>query len=151
MLALLTAAAANAVDYDGPVDMDDNTGSGFYFLEPMKSSRPAAYFVRMNNYPCKVAISANQKILMWSPFHLDSDDVSNDTSYVKIEGGLYSGDFRIPDVAQIHNMKNNVLCGVVTSVSMGAFAKCHELTSVSLPVGLEEIRRGAFYDLYGSD
>ncbi len=147
LTALLTALTVNASEYGSPLDMDDNTGDGVYFLEPIADhSNPPAYFMRANNQPIRIAMSTNQKILMWNPYSWETYEVGDDTPYLEIEGGLYSGDFVIPTTIVIYDQGIPELAGPVTTISMGTFAKCHDLTSVTLPGSLQQIRRGAFYD-----
>lgn len=74
--------------------------------------------------------------------------VMDEPSLELIEGNKYSGNVIIPygGCCAFGDDGYSYVSSYITTIAMGAFAKCHDLTSVTLPEFLCEIRRGAFYD-----
>lgn len=100
--------------------------------------------------PGKAAIMGTAEIRMWDLPLLDLAPytVMDQPTLELIEGNKYSGDVVIPyggNCVYGEDRMDNV-SAYITTIAMGAFAKCHNLTSVTLPEYLCEIRRGAFYD-----
>ncbi len=66
-------------------------------------------------------------------FEIDKSTGNQSVTVVKVRN--YQGDYTIP--AEIDGCK-------VTKIGMGAFSDCHELNSVTIPVGVTDVGGGAF-------
>lgn len=89
--------------------------------------------------PCYMALMNSTDILMESRV-LDLDYYPDDEEYMNMPAGEYSGDIEIPDFVQ-----HDITCFFLGRISYGAFSRCTGLTSVSIPQGVGDVRRGAFY------
>ena len=94
--------------------------------------------------PCTVALMSSGDLIMTSR----RDDLDNggyldwytDYGYMDMPKNEYSGDIVIPAFVEHGPTSFNV-----SRISYGAFNQCVNLTSVTLPRDLFDVRRGAFY------
>ncbi len=143
--------AATAQDEGMIVDTDYNSMLGMYSPAPVTDG--TSYYVRLSVDPPEVSITANETVFMFCAGEIDGEGVRADNhSYTGLTGGVYSGDFVVPSHPAVYQDfgfafgNQNIAGGELTTIGFGAFAKCHNLTSVELPYTLKAIRRGAFYD-----
>ncbi len=135
------------------IDTDFNSGFGYYITEPITCDKGSFIRTNVTTKKQETTITSNETVRMVSPKGngMESFMLTNRT-YKNMTGGHYSGDYTIPKTAykgveDILSFEGiNLIAGNVTAIGMGAFAKCHDLTSVTFPSTLEQIRRGAFYD-----
>ncbi len=152
----LAATAQEAISsdllFEGQVlDYDYNTGHGLYIPEPISDG--VGFYCRININPSELYFSNNEEVKIISAGIFDCCPIRPDNrSYKNLNGGLYSGEFEVKSHPQKMVYlcpaigESNALEGEVTAIGMGAFAKCHGLTKVTIPNTVKTIRRGAFYD-----
>lgn len=92
---------------------------------------------------CPHILLASEIVKIDNLLYRITDSIAEVSNYTWEEGDRleYSGDVHIP--SRIYHDGRTYL---VTKVGMGAFRQCHQLTSVSMSEGIEEIDTMAFYD-----
>lgn len=133
----MLAAAVSAYAQDG-----DSKIVGAYiqkvdFVDPATGLQ----FAIKSYDPCYVSLMNSGELYVSNHVEIAERDLYRfDEGYMNMPAGEYSGDVVIPDMVQ----KDRAIF-TVQRISYGTFNQCTELTSVTIPLSVTEVRRGAFY------
>lgn len=131
-IALATALSMQAQEYLG------GNGDLEYYNENYDFTQDGIYYHIINSVNSEVAVMNTNTLVVHTGVWMHNGAIS-DIRSAKWTGGDYSGDVTIP--AKIYY---NEKWYDVVKISFGAFYNCPELTSVSIPESIKEIRPAAF-------
>lgn len=137
----LTALTATALALGSVSAQDfDNVGGGNYAPTIDHTAENGVKYWIRSYAPFRAAVGNSAPIWYSGHDDVDCSGMPEDYAYREAGTGEYSGVIEIPNNVHIGDCDYEV-----TRIGYAAFASCTELTEVTLPGTLWDIRRGAFY------